>query len=114
MLYAIKPVHLELFGDEANTDTLLNDADIEMIARGWGESIETVKDLLDECVPICMINLPDGTGKQTIYWNMDKETLVSELDPYNPCAFLVETRREANVYAGILWGFTDWNLEWIK
>lgn len=45
--YRIKPEYIDLWGDEANADTIISGADLEMIARGWDKTIDEIIDQLE-------------------------------------------------------------------
>ena len=45
--YRIKPEYIDLWGDEANADTIISGEDLEMIARGWEKTIEEIIDQLE-------------------------------------------------------------------
>lgn len=48
MTYKIKPEFVNLWGEDATEDTILTEADLEMIARGWEKPVE---ELLDQLIP---------------------------------------------------------------
>lgn len=50
MTYKIKPEFIDLFGDEANENTVLTESDLEMMARGWEKS---VNEILPQLIPQC-------------------------------------------------------------
>ena len=48
MTYKIKPEYLDQWGEDATTDTIITEDDLEMITRGWGKKPE---DVLDQLIP---------------------------------------------------------------
>ena len=50
MTYKIKPEFIDLFGDEANEDSILTESDLEMIASGWDK---TVNEIMPQLIPQC-------------------------------------------------------------
>ena len=40
--YKIKPEYMDLWGEDANEDTVLTEEDLEMITRGWGKTPDEV------------------------------------------------------------------------
>ena len=46
--YKIKPEYMDVWGEDANEDTVLTDEDLEMITRGWGMTPDDVMDQLIE------------------------------------------------------------------
>jgi len=49
MTYKIKPEYLPLWGEDATEDTVLTEADLEMITRGWDK---TPADVMDQLIQI--------------------------------------------------------------
>ncbi len=48
MTYTIKEEYVNLWGEDATTTTIITDADLEMIARGWEKDPEELKEQLIE------------------------------------------------------------------
>ena len=48
MTYKIKPEFLDLWGEDANEETRLEEDDIEMIVHGWDKKVE---DVIDQLMP---------------------------------------------------------------
>jgi len=57
MTYKIKPEFFHLWGEETDENTILDDSDLEMIARGWGVSVNSI---ISQLVPQC--------GYSLLYW----------------------------------------------
>lgn len=64
MNYKIKPEFLPLWGSDATADTIINDDDLEMIARGWEKDPEQLKDqLIPQEHKTMKINFEAGTSR---------------------------------------------------
>lgn len=65
-------------------------------------------------INICSVNLNEGDGRQTIYWDTEDKYLHSTVDDEN-YEYYCETFEDACDTAQMLWGQgIGWDLEWIK
>lgn len=64
MTYKIKPEYLSLWGEDATEETILTEADVTMIARGWEKP---VADVLGQLIPLApkQISLDNGNSYMT-------------------------------------------------
>ena len=79
--FKIKPEYIDLWGDEATTETELTLDDIEMIARGWDK---TAADVIDNLIPVnydSAVELMDDDIREAVH---------SDLAPCTEAAFLLE------------------------
>ena len=47
MKYKIKPEYLDLWGEDATEETILDEEEIKAIARGWDKDVSEVIDQLE-------------------------------------------------------------------
>jgi len=47
--YKIKPEYLDLWGDDATEETIITEAELEMITRGWEKEPD---DVMDQLIPL--------------------------------------------------------------
>lgn len=65
-------------------------------------------------IPVCIINMNEGDGRQMIYWDTEDKLLHSEVEPEADTEYRCETLEEANETAFALWGRDSlWGFEWI-
>lgn len=66
-------------------------------------------------ISICTINMSEGEGRQTIYWDTDDKLLHSDAEPEAATDYSCDTIDEAQETAHALWGWGGgWDLEWIE
>lgn len=66
-------------------------------------------------IDICTINLNEGEGRQTIYWDTEDGLLHSSVEPDANTEYLCNTIEKAQETAHALWGCgSGWGLEWIE
>jgi len=64
---------------------------------------------------ICTINMNEGEGRQTIYWDSEDMRLHTYADPDADTEYRCETYEQAVDTANALWGrVPGWDLEWIE
>jgi hypothetical protein len=79
--YKIKPEFIDLWGDEANSETVLTADEIEMIASGWEKPIELIIDqLIPENYPAA-VSLMDDEIREDVH---------ADLAPCSDARFLWE------------------------
>ena len=47
--YRIKPEYIDLWGSEANEETVITQDDVEMCARGWEMDVD---ELMEQLIPV--------------------------------------------------------------
>ena len=67
-------------------------------------------------IDICTIDLNEGDGRQTIYWDTDDKLLHSDAEPDAETEYHCESIDEAQETAQALWNYpgSPWFLEWIE
>lgn len=66
-------------------------------------------------INICTINMNEGEGRQTIYWDTEDKLLHSDAEPEANTEYRCENIQEAQETAHALWGWGGgWDLEWIE
>jgi len=81
MEYRIKPEYLDLYGDEATTETTLTADEIDSLAADWEKPVE---ELLDQLIPVnfeAAVHLMDDEIREALY---------KELSPCSEARFLWE------------------------
>lgn len=79
--YKIKPEYIDLWGDEANDETVLTEDDIEMIAHGWEKPVDEIIDQLDPVNYEYAVEMMDDDIREAVH---------SDLAPCSDARFLWE------------------------
>lgn len=70
MTYKIKPEYAHLWGEDVTENTVITEADIEMITRGWETTKEAV---IDQLIPL-------DYESQTVYTQTSGDTTIMILE----------------------------------
>lgn len=84
MMYKIKSEYIDLWGAEANENTILTENDLEAIARGWEKTPADVMDQLVSYSWESIVNLMDDEIREAVH---------ADLAPCSDAEFLEEYKK---------------------
>ena len=82
MKYTIKPEFFDLWGEDANEETVLTEDDLEMICRGWEKSVDDVIGQLEVYNYKAAVELMDDEIREEIHAELAPCTEVEFMREY--------------------------------